>query len=116
MSIQLCLSHHFTKINTNFGAEVDRKKVLTAGHPLQWDLTFSSIIPTAASLTSTDLATPFTSFPAASKGPASVPTRVRVCLRGNPKWNLPLAQDGGSSTGTGMLTWTPPERQRIVGR
>lgn len=71
-------------------------QVLTEGHPLHWDLTFSSMIPTAASFPSTDLTTPFASFPAASSGPASVPTNVSVCLRGNCKWNLRLDQEGGS--------------------
>lgn len=71
------------------------KRKLTAGHPLQWDLPFSIMIPTAASLASIDLTTPFTSFPAASRGPASVLTRVRVCLRGHRKWDLRLDQERG---------------------
>ena len=56
------------------------EQVLTDGHPLHWDLTFSAIIPTAANLALIDLTTPVTSFPAASCGPASVPTSVSVCL------------------------------------
>lgn len=72
------------------------EQVLTEGHPLQWDLTFSSMIPTAASFPSTDLTTPLTSFPAASSGPASVPTNVSICLGGNCKWNLCPDQEWGS--------------------
>lgn len=58
----------------------EREQVLTDGQPLHWDLTFSAMIPTAASLPSIDLTTPVTSFPAASGAPASVLTNVRVCL------------------------------------
>lgn len=81
MQVHLCFNHLLIEINSS--ADVDLEELLTLGHPLQWDLTFSSMIPTAASFASTDLTTPFTSFPAASGGPASVLSRVRLCLRSN---------------------------------
>lgn len=76
------------------------ERKLTAGHPLQWDLTSSSTIPTAASFASIDLTTPFASFPAASRGPASVLTRVRVCLRGNRKCDVRIRKGGGGARGS----------------
>lgn len=55
-------------------------QLLTDGQPLHSDETVSATTPTATSLASIDLTTPATSFPAASRGPASVPNNVRVCL------------------------------------
>lgn len=83
------------------------RTVLTDGHPLHWDLTFSAMIPTAASLASTDLTTPATSFPATSNRPASVPTNVRACLRRKRTFNTCPYQKSHVSTQSIYLSYLP---------
>lgn len=94
---------------TTYSFSVLKRTVLTDGHPLHWDLTLSAMIPTAASLASTDLTTPATSFPAASNSPASVPTNVRVCLRRKCTFNAcPYQKSHGSTQSIYLIvfTWT----------
>lgn len=53
----------------------------TDGHPLHCFLSFSAMMPTAASLASIDLTTDSTSLPGVSDGPTSVLTSFKVCLK-----------------------------------